>query len=542
MIKKKSVQRRAAGLRRRAEKKAIAGAPVAKASLSPKETRRTLHELHVHQIELEMQNEELLRVQAELEAARARYFDLYDLAPIGYFTISEKGLIIEANLTAAVLLGVGKALLVKQPFSHFILGDDQDTYYHHQKRLFQAHQPQVCDVRILRREGGSFWARLESTVSEEDMGGAPGPHRARGKVVCRTVMSDISRLKAAEEKTRKSEELLIETEMMGGIGGWSFDAEKATETWTDQTYRIFEIALTRDLSKGRGGLDLIAPSSRPQAEQAIRKAIDAGVPYDQEWEIITARNNRRWVRAAAKPRMEKGRVRSLTGFFQDISELKQAEEKLRNSLAEKELLLKEVHHRVKNNLMTVVGLIQMQEEKAGNEQVGPLIRELEGRVRSIALVHEILHNAERQSCVSLQNYFESMISHIRNQFGAERDIRCVIQAAGAEVRSDRAVVYGLIMNELITNAYKHAFPGGRPGDGTDKCEIAVTVQHDDDHILLTVADNGIGLPSGSAWENPEALGLRLVKMLCGQLNGSIELDRTRGTAFRLRFANSPAAG
>ena len=96
-----------------------------------------LHELRVHQIELEMQNEELRRTQAELEASRARYFDLYDLAPVGYFTLSEKGLILEANLTAATLLGVARGDLVKQPLPRFILPEDQDIYYLHRKQLLK---------------------------------------------------------------------------------------------------------------------------------------------------------------------------------------------------------------------------------------------------------------------------------------------------------------------------------------------------------------------------------------------------------------------
>ena len=121
-------------------------------TLSPEEAGRLLHELQVHQIELEMQNEELRRAQGELEASRARYFDLYDLAPVGYFTLSEQGLILEANLTAAAMLGVGRGDLVKQPFTRFILPEDQDIYYRHRKQLFETGSPQVCDLRMLRAD------------------------------------------------------------------------------------------------------------------------------------------------------------------------------------------------------------------------------------------------------------------------------------------------------------------------------------------------------------------------------------------------------
>jgi PAS domain S-box-containing protein len=180
----------AADLRRRAEEKARADDVKAQKPLSPKESGRLLHELQVHQIELEMQNEELRRAQGELEAARARYFDLFDLAPVGYFTLSEQGLILEANLTGAGLLGVERRALVKKPLTRFILPEDQDIYYRHRKQLFETGTPQVYDLRVLRADAAAFWARLETTEAQ-DADGAP---------VCRAVMSDITASKQAEEK------------------------------------------------------------------------------------------------------------------------------------------------------------------------------------------------------------------------------------------------------------------------------------------------------------------------------------------------------
>src|SRR5271163_1396245 len=119
-------------LRRLAEDRAretAAGRPEHAPTLSSEESRTLLHDLRVHQIELEMQNEELRRTQEELETSRARYFDLYDLAPVGYFTVSDKGLILEANFTAATLFGVPRGALVKQPLTRFIVPEDQDRYY-----------------------------------------------------------------------------------------------------------------------------------------------------------------------------------------------------------------------------------------------------------------------------------------------------------------------------------------------------------------------------------------------------------------------------
>jgi PAS domain S-box-containing protein len=140
--------------------------------LSPEAARRALHELRVHQIELEMQNEELRRSQEALESSRARYFDLYDLAPVSYFTLSEKGLILEANLTAAGLLGVARGALVTQPLSLFILSEDQDIYYLHCKQLTKTRAPQGFELRMAKKDGAPFWAWVEATVAQDADGAA----------------------------------------------------------------------------------------------------------------------------------------------------------------------------------------------------------------------------------------------------------------------------------------------------------------------------------------------------------------------------------
>lgn len=147
-----------------------------------------LHELQVHQIELEMQNEELRRFQLVLDAARARYFDLYDLAPVGYCTLDEAGLVLEANLAAATLLGADRTSLIHQPFTAFIHTVDQDVYYLHRKELLRSGQRQSCELRLRRGAGTPFWAELVATVAEE-------PSGAR---VHRVVLSDVSERKRLE--------------------------------------------------------------------------------------------------------------------------------------------------------------------------------------------------------------------------------------------------------------------------------------------------------------------------------------------------------
>jgi len=195
-------------LRMRAEERAMGMGAPEPASMGPEETRRLLHELRVHQIELEMQNEELRRAQEELEASRARYVDLYDFAPVGYFTLSHKSLIVEVNLTAAALLGVVRSSLLKQPLTRFILPEDQDIYYRHRQILFETGAPQVCEMRLLRPDSPPFWAHLEAAVAQD----------AEGAPICRCAMSDIAQQKRAEEERIRLEAQVHEAQKMESIG------------------------------------------------------------------------------------------------------------------------------------------------------------------------------------------------------------------------------------------------------------------------------------------------------------------------------------
>lgn len=180
-------------------------------SLTPERTGPLLYELRVHQIELEMQNEELRRAQEELDAARARYFDLYDLAPVGYLTLSENGLVLEANLTAANLLSVTRNALIRRPLTRFILKEEQDVFYYHRERLVETGEPQVCELQMVKEDGTQFWARLEANAATD----SDGAH------ICRMAMSDITENKRLYQQLQaqllRSQKLETVGQLAGGI-------------------------------------------------------------------------------------------------------------------------------------------------------------------------------------------------------------------------------------------------------------------------------------------------------------------------------------
>ena len=185
----------ARALRRRAEnalRRQVLGSKKKLDDLSLAAMQRNLHELRVHQIELKMQNEELRRTQAARESLQASYFDLFDLAPVGYCTVSEQGLIQQANLATAALLGLGRRALAKQPISRFILKDDQDMFYLHRKQLFATGNPQSFELRMIKKDGSQFFAHLVSTAALEQ----------NGVSVLRIVLTDVTERKRAEDELR----------------------------------------------------------------------------------------------------------------------------------------------------------------------------------------------------------------------------------------------------------------------------------------------------------------------------------------------------
>ncbi|WP_211530917.1 PAS domain S-box protein [Methanocalculus chunghsingensis] len=198
-------------LRRRAEKIAVEKEETLqekKTLLTPAETRWTLHELLVQQIELEMQNEVLRRIQEELEVSRTRYFELYDMAPVGYITVTQKGQIQEANVTAATMLGLKQEALFNQPLSRFILEEDQDVYHQYRHQFFETTQPNGCDLRMVREDGTILWVHLQAASAVDEL----------GEPVCRIVISDINDRVRAEVALRESEGSLSSIFRVAPIG------------------------------------------------------------------------------------------------------------------------------------------------------------------------------------------------------------------------------------------------------------------------------------------------------------------------------------
>jgi two-component sensor histidine kinase len=224
-------------------------------------------------------------------------------------------------------------------------------------------------------------------------------------------------------------------------------------------------------------------------------------------------------------------ARLYTDLRQENSDRRRAEEQLQASLGEKESLLKEVHHRVKNNLQLISSLLSLQAARIAEPAVAELFAESRNRVRSMALVHENLYRAGDFARISMATHIENLCAHLTRAYGMNRRrVELAIRIGDVQLDLDQAVPCGLIVNELVSNALKHAFPDGRAGRVCVELEPFGDKQH-----VLVVGDNGVGLPADLDYHRANSLGLQLVEDLTQQLHGNILVNRDDGTTFTITF-------
>ncbi len=311
-------------LRQRAEEQARTMEPISLSVLTPEEIHWVFHELRVRQIELEMQKEELRSAQARVEAGQARYFELYDLAPVGYCTLSEQGLILEANLTAATLLGVTRSALVMRSISRFICKEDQNIYYQHRLQLLETGAPQKCDLRLVQPDGGFIWAHFTGVVAQAE----------DGKPVCRVVLSDITERKQVEDALQATMYELKKSQEVARVGNWVWHVPQNLVEWSDEMYRIFGIEkdqFTGDLAQVIS--DSIHPEDRAGVDRSNASVMESNTPVPLEYRVVRPDGSVRfvWAEAGELELDGVGKPLLLRGIVHDITDRKEAEVALRES-------------------------------------------------------------------------------------------------------------------------------------------------------------------------------------------------------------------
>jgi len=238
------------------------------------------------------------------------------------------------------------------------------------------------------------------------------------------------------------------------------------------------------------------------------------------------------------PLMKGGSAIGVIGIIHDVAAHKRLEEQMRASILEREALLREIHHRVKNNLQIVSSILNLQASRCRDEQSKLVFQEAQNRVRSMALIHEKLYRSPNLAQVNLGEYLQHLVEEIARVFRnyAPR-VRVTVNHSDVTLDMDRAISCGLIVTELVTNAYKHAFPSNQSG------QIEVSLCDDESgSVVLQIADTGRGLPEDAYLNKGDSLGLQLVDVLVRQLNGHLEVHRQGGSRFVITFARKESSG
>ena len=502
MIEKETSSNQANNLRRQAEEK-VARMIENQEELSAEEVQRILYELRVHQIELEMQNNELRLAYAELDAVRAGYFDLYDKALVGYFIISEKGLILEANLTAATLLGLERGAMIKQPISRFIIKEDQNIYYLHRKQLFEIDEPQDWDMRMVKKDGTVFWAHLKSIVALD----------AEGNPVCRIVMSDITKIKRADMLIRESEQNFRTLADSGRALIWTSGTDKLcnyfNSVWLEFTGRKLEQEM------GNGWTEGVHPDDLQSCLDIYVGAFDRREKFSMEYRMLRYDGEYRWILDDGCPRYDSmGEFIGYIGHCLDISERKHDEEE--NAKLEVQLrhaqkmesigfLAGGIAHDLNNILFPISGLSEMllDDIPPGNPEHESIKQIYKSAQRGSDLVKQIL-TFSRQSKpqklpIKIQSILKDVLRLVRSTIPMNIEITSHIKPDCGMVSADPTQVHQIVMN-LITNAYHAVERNGGTIDielketGPPEVTLGYSVRLlARGYARITVSDTGTGI-------------------------------------------------
>lgn len=283
-----------------------------------------------------------------------------------------------------------------------------------------------------------------------------------------------------------------------------------------------------DLLDGLNILELIVEEERFLSRGKIKDVLNGQVSGD-EYTAQPPDKTKFPIILHSNPIVHKGIPEGFRGIIIDISDLKNAEEKIIASLKEKEVLLQEIHHRVKNNMQIISSLLSLQSNHTGSEEATEVLKESRGRVKSMAMIHEKLYHSPNLSLLNMEEYLNNLVRDIlRSYSSVSSNITANIDVEEIYLNIDTALPMGLIVNELVSNSIKHAFPDGNGN-------INVKLEYNGELYILTVSDNGIGLLDDVDPFESSSLGLKLVINLSIQLEGDLVLRRESGTAFILTF-------
>jgi len=479
-----------------------------------------------------------------LKQSQENYKSLIEYSPDGIFIHDERGVVFFANPAALKIMGISALEELKtRNIFHYLLPQYHDVVRERKKKMEDGEHLEFMLMRIKRTDGTII--EVESKPIEIVFEGRKAMlvvyhdisfQRQLEKEQLRAQMAEEANLILQQEiKERKK----IEKEIQEGKKYITSLIESSLDVIcaVDKEGYVTEFNKAAQEIFGYSREDVVGNHvgilyKDGEDRTKINKDLEATGKFAGE--VINKRKNGEefiCFLSASVIKDEKGQIIGSMGVSRDITEKKETEEKIRQSLREKEVLLKEVHHRVKNNLQVISSILNLQSSYVTDEKTLDLFRESQNRIKSMSFIHEILYQTKDFSSINFSDYVVNLTNNLFHSYSRNNNISLKLNVGNVFLNLDLAIPCGLVINELISNALKYAFPGQKKGT------INISIKQAEEFITIEIADNGAGLPKNVDYRNTESLGLQLVMTLVEQLEGDIVLDNSKGAKYKIVFRN-----
>jgi PAS domain S-box-containing protein len=460
----------------------------------------------------------------ELAVSEARYRSLVQNIPQSIFIKNRKSVYVTCNDNFALDNNVQSGDVAGKTDYDYYPRLLADKYREDDARIMLSGITEEIEEPYIKRGEKRWVCTVKSPVRDEEgtITGILG------------IVWDITEQKMKDDELRESERRLSMAERVANVGSWEFDAQSRQMVWSKQLFHILDLDTETAAPSLERGLDVLHPDDRSTFLNSIRNIMNGNNPVFTQARIVRYNGDIKWVEVRGETVCDaSGNIAKLVGSVLDITDLKRSEEKIHDSLGEKESLIRELYHRTKNNMQVICSMLSSRSRSFEDESMRVVFNDMKNRIYSMALVHQKLYSSKNLSRINLREYVVELVGNvIRSYEFPRRKISTHFEMEEVFVNIDTAIPFGVALHEFIANTCKYAFEGRVSGD------ISVTLRKGDELIEFGLSDNGIGMEVKDGMPVISRMGLQTAyALICDQLHGGITIHSENGLHYLIRFCD-----